>query len=135
MNRYLADFVRLRAGDLCEYCRLPQAYVRQRLHVEHIRAKQHGGPTVPANLALACQQCNLSKGPNATGFDPDTDAVVRLFHPRRQNWSRHFHWDGAILVGRTPAGRATVAVLAINEPNRVVRRMALIAAGVFPPAD
>jgi hypothetical protein len=38
----------------------------------------------------------------------------------------------AILVGFTPYGRATVAVLNINEPEAVATRAALIEAGLFP---
>jgi hypothetical protein len=44
---------------------------------------QHGGGDDADNLALACPDCNLRKGPNLTGIDPETGAVVRLFHPRR----------------------------------------------------
>ena len=48
-----------------------------------------------------------------------TENVVRLFNPRRQIWKRHFEWRGAILVGRTQTGRATIAVLDVNDPQRV----------------
>jgi hypothetical protein len=56
-----------------------------------------------------------------------------LFNPRRHKWTKHFRWAGPILVGRTPAGRATVAVLEINLEYRVDLRQGLIDAGVFPP--
>jgi hypothetical protein len=58
---------------------------------------------------------------------------VRLFHPRRQRWSRHFLFDGPVIVGRTQCGRATVAILVLNAPDRVELRAELIAAGRFPP--
>jgi hypothetical protein len=45
----------------------------------------------------------------------------------------HFKWDGAILLGKTPAGRATIAVLNINAPHRIELREMLIAGEVFPP--
>jgi hypothetical protein len=83
-------------------------------HVEHIIAKQHGGRDVLSNLALACHQDNLRKGPNLTGIDPLTKKMVKLFNPRRHRWAAHFRWDGSILVGRTVIGRATVAVLGMN---------------------
>jgi len=70
-------------------------------------------------------------GPNLTGIDGVTGKVVPLFHPRRHKWSRHFRWQGALLVGRTPIGRATIAVLGINLPLRVRLRQALIEEGVF----
>ena len=66
-------------------------------------------------------------------FDPKTGKVIRLFHPRRHSWDRHFRWDGPRLVGRTPIGRATVAVLAMNHPDRIALRELLIDEGVFPP--
>jgi hypothetical protein len=77
--------------------------------------------------------CNSYKGPNIAGIDPVSRSIVPLFHPRRHKWARHFRWDGPILVGRTPIGRATVAVLEINEPYRVAARRLLIDEGVFPP--
>jgi hypothetical protein len=58
--------------------------------------------------------------------------VVRLFNPRRQLWSRHFEWHGAVLIGRTQTGRATVAVLNINGPQRVELRQTLIDGGDWP---
>lgn len=124
-----------RAGHRCEYCRIHQDDEPfYRLHVEHVVAKQHGGSDDADNLALACHHDNDHKGPNLTGIDPETGNVVRLFHPRRQRWSRHFRLDGPVIVGRTQCGRATVAVLALNAPDRVELRAELIAAGRFPPA-
>jgi hypothetical protein len=57
--------------------------------------------------------------------------VVRLFHPRRQRWERHFRFAGPIIVGRTACGRATVAVLAMNSPDRVELRAQLLEEGLF----
>lgn len=59
-------------------------------------------------------------------------ALARLVHPRRHKWSRHFRWRGALLVGRTAIGRATIAVLDINQPLRTRLRQELIDEGVFP---
>jgi hypothetical protein len=56
--------------------------------------------------------------------------MTRLFNPRHDSWSAHFTWRSAALVGLTPIGRATVAVLAINTPRRVAARAALFAEGV-----
>jgi hypothetical protein len=58
---------------------------------------------------------------------------VPLFNPRRHKWRRHFRWDGPILVGQTPSGRATVVVLEMNLDYRVGFRQRLIAEGEFPP--
>src|SRR5262245_32224827 len=133
MDPALADLVRRRAGDCCEYCRLPQQFSSLSFEIDHIIAEQHGGKTVAGNLALACFACNHHKGPNLAGLDPRGRKLTRLFHPRRMTWARHFRWAGSLLVGRTPVGRTTVAVLAINLPHRVAQRAALIEEGVFPP--
>ncbi len=122
-----------RARYRCEYCLLPEAHAAVvPFQIEHIIACQHGGPTVLANLALACHHCNLSKGPNLIGIDPRARAFVRLFHPRRMKWERHFQWDGPRIIGCTPIGRATVAVLQMNHPDRIDVRQALIREGIFP---
>jgi hypothetical protein len=132
MDQELAELVRERAHGLCEYCRMPEIYDRPSFEIEHIIARQHQGATVAANLAWACFTCNKKKGPNLSGVDSETGRIVPLFHPRRHKWSRHFRWQGALLVGRTPMGRATVAVLGINLPLRVLLRGELIEEGVFP---
>jgi hypothetical protein len=134
-DEVLTDFVRERAGHCCEYCLLPQACSPEPFQIDHIIAEQHGGSTRASNLALACLADNNHKAPNLAGIDPKTGRRVWLYHPRRQKWSRHFRWQGAVLIGRTPVGRATIAVLAMNLPHRVAHRAALIAEGVFPPAS
>jgi hypothetical protein len=89
-----------------------------RFHIEHVIARQHRGPTDADNLALSCHSCNLHKGPNLSGIDPETGSTVALFHPRVQRWEEHFVRRGRIIVGLTDVGRATVEVLAMNAPAR-----------------
>jgi hypothetical protein len=113
---------------------MPQACYRSVFQPDHIIAEKHGGPTVAGNLCWTCFHCNLHKGTNLSGIDPRTRKKAWLFNPRRMKWSRHFRWDGAILVGKTPEGRATIEVLQINSEDYVQARTALIAEGVFPPA-
>ena len=129
----MRDAVRRRARSRCEYCLLPAvAASAAPFHIEHIIARQHGGPTSFSNLAFACHSCNLHKGTNLAAIDPVTFQLVRLFHPRRMKWARHFRWDGPILQGRTPIGRATVTLLAINREDRIELRQTLIEEGLFP---
>lgn len=135
MKRSLAELVWGRAQHRCEYCRMPQSCDELPFEVDHIVAEQHGGKTVSGNLALACFPDNHHKGPNLGGIDPKTGNRVWLFNPRRQNWARHFRWNGPILVGRTAVGRATVAVLQINLAHRIRHRAQLIAEGLFPPEE
>jgi hypothetical protein len=128
------QLVRRRAKRRYEFCRLHEDHDPLfTFHVEHIIPRQHGGTDSPTNLAFACHQDNLRKGPNLTGIDPLTKRFAKLFNPRRHKWAYHFRWHGPVLVGRTAIGRATVAVLGMNLPHRVALRAALMAAGRFPP--
>lgn len=134
MDAGLIRSVHSRAKGICEYCRMPQVfYPTVPFQLDHVIASQHGGQTVVGNLALACLHCNSHKGPNIAGLDPKTRRLTRLFHPRRHKWSRHFRWDGPLLVGRTNVGRVTIAVLALNDPNLIAVRQALIDEERFPP--
>jgi hypothetical protein len=124
--------VRERAGRQCEYCHLPDVLPQTlRFHLEHVVARQHGGATELENLAWSCQRCNERKGPNLSGVDPDTSALVPLFHPRRDRWQEHFGLEGLKVVGLTPAGRATVWLLEMNSEERLRWRMALRRYGLF----
>jgi hypothetical protein len=132
MAKTLRERVRGRAADCCEYCHMPQRLDVQPFQIDHIRAEKHGGRTTFANLALACLPCNAFKGPNVAGYDPLTNALQRLFDPRRDEWNDHFIWNGPILVGRTPVGRTTIVVLGINVSDRIGHRQLLLRAGLFP---
>jgi hypothetical protein len=118
----LRRLVRERAGGRCEYCRIRAESSLLVFHVEHIIPHQHGGVTSEENLALSCPSCNLHKGPNLTGIDPDTGEICRLFHPRADAWEEHFVMDGARLCGLTAIGRVTVWVLDANAEDQLERR-------------
>jgi hypothetical protein len=81
------------------------------------------------NLAFACLHCNRHKGPNIAGVDQATGALVRLYHPRLDDWAAHFLWDGRELRGKTLIGRVTIQVLAINDPDVHAMRAALAVEG------
>jgi hypothetical protein len=133
MERALVELIWERANDCCEYCQMPQEYDDNTFQIDHVIAGSHGGPTRASNLCLSCFSCNSFKGPNLAGIDFETNKIVSLFNPRRNAWHRHFRWQGAILLGRTPAGRATIATLRINLEHRVDHRQGLIEEGHFPP--
>lgn len=129
MDANTRQLVRRRAGDVCEYCRIPQeATPLIPFHIEHIVAKQHGGEDDPSRLALACR-CNAYKGPNLTSIDPHSGDVVSLFDPRQDTWKDHFIFRGGAIVGLTPTGRATVRLLNMNDPRRVDLRDEWLAEG------
>lgn len=119
-----AEVVR-RAAGRCEYCHFPAKASELSFHCDHIIAEKHGGATTLDNLAWACFSCNLCKGPNLSGLDPESRELTRLFHPRTDRWENHFEWVGARLRGKSAIGRTTIAVLEINHPDVLAVREAL----------
>jgi hypothetical protein len=122
MDARTTQLVRERAALRCEYCHRIQISGVLPFHVEHIRARQHGGGDDLDNLALACPDCNFQKGPNLSAIDPVTGDVVRLFDPRGQSWDENFQEVEFEVHGRTAVGRATAGLLQFNLPHRVVLR-------------
>src|SRR5947199_9915564 len=108
-----------RAKERCEYCLVPVEFDALPACVDHVIALKHLGPTTAANLALSCYHCNSFKGDNIAGLDPVNSQLTPLFQARNNIWSDHFSWSGATIIGLTPAVRATVYVLNLNEPYRV----------------
>lgn len=118
--------VRERAENRCEYCRLHQDHSPlAALQVEHVVPKKHGGGDEDENLALACIDCNLHKGTNLTGLDPNSGRVTVLFNPREQIWDEHFCLVGTQLVGKTAIGRTTIVVFEMNSDDQLALRSAL----------
>ena len=129
--------VRARAGDRCGYCLSPQKYVMAVLEIEHLMPKAKGGGDEEENLWLACPLCNGYKGIQTEATDPLTSQAVKLFNPRKQQWSQHFEWssDGSKIVGSTPYGRATIIALQLNNPVAVMVRQQWVIAGWHPPEE
>ena len=125
MNRELTREVRERAEERGEYCLIPQFAFPMPFQIDHIIAGQHHGETGLANLALACPHCNRYKGPNIAGIDPLSGQLVRPFHPRADHWANHFALDDGRITGKTPVGRATAQVLAMNAEGPVQLRRLL----------
>ena len=124
--------VRRRAGERCEYCRLPESADEWPFHVDHIVALVHGGDDKQSNLSWSCTQCNLHKASNFASIDPATGQRVSLFNPREDVWHDHFalQSDGRI-VGLTACGRATVHLLDINGTPQLDLRRELIQQGDY----
>ena len=129
----LAALVRQRAGGRCEYCGMCQSLQGATFHIEHITPRTCGGTTEAANLAMACPSCNLHKADRSHVPDPETGAPCALYHPRREAWEIHFRWEGTVLTGLTPTGRATIAALDMNHTRRQRVRQAEGLIGLFPP--
>ena len=130
IDETLRQFVRTRAHARCEYCGLPDEFADAPFQVDHIIAEKHNGQTHPDNLAWSCFYCNSYKGPNIAGWDSDRRTVVRLFHPRDDQWDEHFRWDGPFLEAMTDIARATIHVLCMNAADAVEARRLLIELGI-----
>lgn len=122
-----------RAGRCCEYCRVGDGREPIAFHIDHIHAIKHGGEDRVDNLCLSCSECNLYKGAEIAALDPLTNEATKLFNPRQQTWREHFEIKpDASLAGRTPEGRATVAVLRMNEAPRREQRYGEVLLGNYP---
>lgn len=102
-------------------------------HVEHVVPRSRGGSSERNNLAWCCPSCNLHKSDRIAvpAFGPGEP--VPLFNPREESWHVHFQWEGHHLVGRTAMGQATIRLLELNHPRRILIRKAEQLLGLFPP--
>ncbi len=133
ISRAQRQYVWSRAGNCCEYCRLPSSGGTVVFHVDHIIATKHGGSDTLENLCLACFKCNAHKNQNVAGFDPETRELTRLYNPREENWDDHFVIQVHMSIeGLTPEGRTTVNVLQMNDVNRIETRQILFEIGEYP---
>jgi hypothetical protein len=111
MDATLIRLVWQRGMNCCEYCRMCQKFDRTPFEIDHIIARKHKRQTVSSNLCLSCFYCNSFKGSDISSLDQLTRKLTPLFNPRRQKWALQFRWQGAYLIGRTPVGRVTIALL------------------------
>lgn len=123
-----------RASHRCEYCHAPESVFNFAFEVEHVIPPSRGGADAESNWALACRACNLHKGSHVHSLDPESQADVRLFHPRQDQWQEHLRADveAGMIVGSTPVGRATVNCLAMNSAAQVAARRQWMRLGLFP---
>ncbi len=85
---------------------------------------------------MACSRCNGYKHDRMIGIDPLSGNEAELFNPRTRPWEEHFEWvkAGLEINGLTPTGRATVAMLKMNDSLIVAARSLWIQWGVHPPS-
>jgi hypothetical protein len=112
---------------------MSQALQGASFHIEHVRPISKGGATNFGNLALACPTCNLHKTDRVMAEDPMTETSVPLFNPRKDRWRDHFEWSASSVLGLTASGRATITLLRLNAPRRLIIRQAESRFGLFPP--
>ncbi len=124
--------VAIRAGYRCEYCRRPEVDSFIRYQSDHIISRKHGGRTELSNLAHTCPICNNAKGSDLATILDDEEKLIRLFHPRKDNWFDHFEVHEGEILHKTEIGEATIKLLKLNDIDRILERVDLIAAGLFP---
>ncbi len=137
ISRALRQLVNVRAKSRCEYCQASEWLTGLSCEIDHIIPQAKGGPTMAANLCLACAACNGYKWANTHAIDPESGEKVALFNPRQQHWGEHFAWseDGMTIIGLTTCGRATVIALKLNHPLAVSARSIWVSAGLHPPKE
>lgn len=101
------------------------------MDIEHIIPESVGGATEESNLWISCALCNSHKASRTKAIDPLSSQNVNLFNPRDDVWEEHFEWAerGALIVGLTAVGRATVGALMLNREPLVFSRRKWIVAG------
>ena len=131
----LRRHVREQAQGYCEYCICPEFCATQVHSMEHIIPESLGGLSDEENLALACQGCNGAKAKKTHAIDPVTRRKVALFHPRRDDWHKHFTWspNQLYLIGLTAKGRATIHELDLNRAGVIYLRRLLLLDHNHPP--
>jgi len=135
ISAQLRRAVKERAHSLCEYCGVSDAATLASHEPDHIIGEQHGGATELENLAYACFRCNRFKSPNIATVDPQTNALVPLYHPRSDYWHDHFSLigDSAFIQPLTDIGRGTASLLRFNDEQRIALRLELLRQGRYNP--
>ena len=106
ISRELRRLVVERAGNLCEYCFIPDT-VGVSFQIDHIISEKHGGSTTDGELA-------------------------RFFNPRRDFWEEHFRLDEAAIQPITEIGEVTVRIFDFNNDERIIERQALMEVNRYP---
>ncbi|HSU32682.1 MAG TPA: HNH endonuclease signature motif containing protein [Bryobacteraceae bacterium] len=128
------ELVRSRALGRCEYCLLDPSDAGLPHEIDHVISRKHGGNDDLENLALACYLCNRYKGSDIASVHSVTGELVRLYHPRRDNWHDHFRIVGPVLEPLTDIGAVTAQLLRLNTAARVMERQLLQTLSRYPKA-
>lgn len=115
----IREIVRDRAEQRCEYCSRMDYRTGFPFHVDHIISKKHDGGDNLDNLAWSCFNCNVFKGTDIASIDRETDELILLYNPRKQQWVKHFSKDDLYIKGITPIGRVTVRILQMNHEDQI----------------
>lgn len=135
-NRYISETLRFQtaaqADHRCEYCLQPERASFIKFQIDHVISLKHGGLTISDNLAFVCPICNNCKGSDVGILLLEEDIFIRLYNPRKDTWTEHFEVFEGVFVAKNNIGVATIKVLNLNHINRILERLDLIKAGLYP---
>ena len=120
-NSYISAKIRKlvsdRAQNCCEYCLIPESLTLVPHQVDHVITEKHGGKTTEENLALSCSLCNQAKSSDIASMETETGDVIRLYHPRKDQWRENFQIEesNGVIYPLTTIGRVTIQLLKINR--------------------
>lgn len=98
----------------CAYCETPLGVGSAYIEVEHFRHKEDFEDLAItwSNLLPACRRCNGKKGRHNVELDP-------IINPYEIDPREHFKLECCRLTPKTPLGRETLDVLALNDTQRL----------------
>jgi hypothetical protein len=106
----------LRFGNRCAYCL--ESLGGRIVESDHLKPRSRGGSDEASNRAPSCNRCNRAKGSSPSRVvDPHTGLLVAFFDPWDDQWDDHFLKRGGEILGCTPTGRASAAVLFRHLPS------------------
>ena len=121
-----------RAEYRCEYCRVQEADSFLPFQIDHVISQKHGGNDDLENLAYSCPKCNQHKGTDLATYLESYENLVPLFNPRADHWDEHFHISEGQIIDKTSKGKATIKLLNLNHPERLIFRKLLMESGSYP---
>ena len=126
----LRKIVKIRASEECEYCLRPAMFANESYHIDHIIALKHGGWSDLDNLAWSCSFCNTWKGSDLSTYLIEEGEIVILFNPRKHRWLDHFTLsETGEIEAKTKTGLGTIALLKMNEEEKVLERTTMLSEG------
>jgi len=132
LNSELRCLVVKRADNLCEYCLISEHDTILGCAIDHIISIKHGGSSNIDNLAYCCVYCNRFKGSDIGSIILDTKEFVRFYHPRWNNWGKHFKLNNSTIEPLTNIGQVTAIILGFNDQSRLLERQLLIDHKKYP---
>lgn len=121
-----------REGSRCEYCRMHEGDSFLPFEIDHINSIKHGGGNEPENLAYASPHCNQHKGSDMVTFLKSYKDIATIFNPREDKWNLHFDLDDGEIIAKTRTAEATIKLLKLNAPDRIILRRLLMETNRYP---